>query len=284
MFPRLQQICCYSRECRGFLCCSLSPLSACISFLVSFQSHRCCRVSPTPLRAISCDAVWAGMSLPIIGVSLPNAGVSQPITNVSLPVHHWGVSAHRCPLCMEKAKREGEQCWSLGLTLNVPISSVSSFRKQKAGLGCGRGRGEVCGWGRREKCLLSAHPRTIWPPSQWRNLLILPSPGWHTPYSMVLPCRGCSSTLTACCYFISRVKMANPGGGWWGMAQCHVCAHPLLAQPSLGVLHTHTPKVFLFFFLRGKGELLMSLEPLPWEPVANESLGFPLHLEPCVSW
>lgn len=24
----------------------------------------------------------------------------------------------------------------------------------------------------------------------------------------------------------------------------------------------------------------MSLERLPWEPVANESLGFPLHLEP----
>lgn len=27
----------------------------------------------------------------------------------------------------------------------------------------------------------------------------------------------------------------------------------------------------------------MSLEPLPWQPVANGSLGFPLHLQP-LSW
>lgn len=33
----------------------------------------------------------------------------------------------------------------------------------------------------------------------------------------------------------------------------------------------------------GKEELLMSLEPLPWEPVANGSLGFPLHSSR-VSW
>lgn len=225
-----------------------------------------------------------GCPCPSLGCPCPMLVCPSPLpmcpslytTGVSLPI-----AAH---FAWRKPRERGNSAGVWVSLWMLPISSVSSFRKQKAGLGCGRGRGELCGWGRREKCLLSAHPRTIWPPSQWRNLLILPSPGWHTPYSMVLPCRGCSSTLTACCYFISRVKMANPGGGWWGMAQCHVCAHPLLAQPSLGVLHTHTPKVFLFFFFEGEGELLMSLEPLPWEPVANESLGFPLHLEPCVSW
>lgn len=39
---------------------------------------------------------------------------------------------------------------------------------------------------------------------------------------------------------------------------------------------------FFFFFGNGgeRKEELMSLEPLPWQPVANGSLGFPLHLQP----
>lgn len=63
-----------------------------------------------------------------------------------------------------------------------------------------------------------------------------------------------------------------------------VCFFPALGSAFPEDFHTHN---FFFLFFGGweggvmvKGELLMSLERLPWEPVANESLGFPLHLEP----
>lgn len=196
------------------------------------------------------------MSLPIIGVSLPNAGVSQPVTDMSL--YTTGVSLPIAAHFAWRKSRGRGQCWSFGLTLNVPIFSVSRFRKRKA-----RGRKLPRPWQRKGEPVGVEQEGEMSALSPPQNCLVSTSmekpfnfafSSMTYPYSMVLLCRGGLSTLTACCYFISRVKMADPGGGWWGTARCHACAHPPSAQPSPGVYTpTHQKLLSFFFFFFGGG-------------------------------
>lgn len=175
----------------------------------------------------------------------------------------------------------------LGQEENCSLKSgASKFRKQDTGLGCGRGLGGLRGmWQHPSGWVGGRNGHSAAPSATRCSFFISLGKSFNFPLPSSSQTTACP--LACCCPAKGGWPLAFPLfhgllGKCWGRAAglCHLCVPPG-SSASTSLPRTKSLGFFwyFFFFWWGKGELLMSLERLPWEPVANESLGFPFHLE-----